>query len=592
MLEFAKQDIILPDGPFADTNYDPKLLPYSEAFLNEVDSGAYSSFAVMGPSQAGKTFTGILIPLSYHLFEEREYTMLGLPSGAMFRDKLSRDILPVISKSKYVRYLPLHGQGSKGGLTDVYQFTNGSVLRGLTAGGNEKSRAGLTGRILICDEIDGYASDTGNSEETDKLSQMIARTRAYISTRQIYMASTPTTPTGRINVEVNTHGTGSRLLVRCQHCDTYVLPERNHLQGWQDASCEDQAREQATMVCPVCGVCWTENDRVRAVRDYKLEHTRQSRQLGFQFTAVHNLLYSIEDLAAEEYKASKRPDKQIAEREMCQFIWGIPYTPPDIEDSIDIESLQYKISNVVPRSMIPTDFDFVTCGIDVQKRCLYYTVVAWKKDLTSHTLDYGIVDVNTDEFGIERALKTAFNELNDRYACGYIREGTSELEFPSGVGADCGYETMFVYKLCKELNWIPCKGLGEIKKGRYNQPAGTNHRIVWIGDNQHFVSTPNGVLCLERDANYEKSRLLDLQNIPKGQPGYWSIFSGSKVEHLKFFKHMGAEQLVEKDGVYEWVRLSSSNHFRDAWLNAFSVARMLIEREEQANQQSKLIVKD
>ena len=182
MLQFAKDEIIIPDGPFQDTRYDPQLLPYSEAFLKEVDSGQYSSYAIMGPSQAGKTFTGVLIPLLYYLFEEREYSILGLPSGSMFRDKILRDVIPIISKTQYAKFLPTRGTGSKGGLTDLYQFTNGAALRGLTAGGNEKSRAGLTARILVADEIDGYGSETGNSEEGDKLSQMAARLNAYIQT--------------------------------------------------------------------------------------------------------------------------------------------------------------------------------------------------------------------------------------------------------------------------------------------------------------------------------------------------------------------------------------------------------------------------
>jgi hypothetical protein len=65
-------------------------------WLDAVDSGLWTRFAVTGPSQTGKSISAFVIPILYHLFEHRETVIAAVPDENMLRDKWRLDLLPVI----------------------------------------------------------------------------------------------------------------------------------------------------------------------------------------------------------------------------------------------------------------------------------------------------------------------------------------------------------------------------------------------------------------------------------------------------------------------------------------------------------------
>ena len=73
------------------------------------------------------------------------------------------------------------------------------------------------------------------SREADKVSQMIARTRAYGNQARIYMECTVSTEASRTWQEY-INGSPSHIVMPCPHCNAWVGPEREHLLGWHEKS--------------------------------------------------------------------------------------------------------------------------------------------------------------------------------------------------------------------------------------------------------------------------------------------------------------------------------------------------------------------
>jgi phage terminase large subunit GpA len=197
MRQFAEEEIVIPSGPFIGRRFRCARQPYTGLWFDQIDSGRWSRCVATGPTQSGKSLTCFVIPMLYHLFEMGETVICGLPDMDMAADKWREDILPVIDQSRFRSLLPSAGGGSRGGRVESLQFANGATLKFMSGGGSDKSRAGFTSRVVVITETDGMDKAGGNSRESDKITQIEARTRAYGSRKRIYMECTPSLENGR-----------------------------------------------------------------------------------------------------------------------------------------------------------------------------------------------------------------------------------------------------------------------------------------------------------------------------------------------------------------------------------------------------------
>ena len=130
----------------------------------------------------------------------------GLPDMAMAADKWREDILPAIEQSRFRDLLPRRGGGSRGGRVESLKFVNGATLKFMSGGGTDKSRAGFTSRVAVITETDGMDQPGATSRESDKITQLEARTRAYGDRKRIYMECTVSTEPGRTWQELLMNG--------------------------------------------------------------------------------------------------------------------------------------------------------------------------------------------------------------------------------------------------------------------------------------------------------------------------------------------------------------------------------------------------
>jgi phage terminase large subunit GpA-like protein len=594
LAQFANEEIVLVDGRWKGLHYSTARQPYTDLLYREVDKGGWKRFAIVGPTQSGKTLTAHVIPILYYLFELGETVIVGLPDANMAADKWRIDIFPIIAASRYRRFLPQEGVGSRGSKKPgLIQFGNGSAIRFMTAGGGDKARAGFTARILAVSEVDGFDVAGGTSREGDKLSQLEARQMADPSRARGWFESTASLVQGRIWREYQ-GGTRSRIMVRCVHCEGWVHPTREQLVGWQGAESVMDARAAATWCCPDCGGTWTEAQRIALNRGAVLVHHGQTvtpagevvgdlprtDTLGFRWDAFNNLFMSGADIAEIEWKRSQEPDEDNATKIVRQFLWALPYDPSLSESpAITSEGVATRVRRGVPEGSVPADHDIITVGMDLGKRAAHWVAISWGVGAVGHIVRYGVMEIASDEMGPEKATLAALRDFREYIAAGFPSLADGKIIVPLQVWIDCGWSESAnaVHQFCAESRlaggspFCATKGYGGgmDRSLVYTAPKAVSNSVRAIGDHYHVAIVQNRPL-IEVDANYWKSWLHARLVCAVEEPGAVTLFdSPNRKAHFNFGKHLASEvaeqQFIPGKGYKTiWNRKHRNNHYLDA----------------------------
>lgn len=598
--EFAEQEIVPATGPYANQKFRVSRQPWVGLLFDEMDSDRWNEFACVGPTQTGKTLVTYLIPTLFHLFEMRETVITAIPDLKMAQDKWTQDIRPLIQAGPLARFLPDVGEGSRGGtVRSQVPFTNGVTLKFMSGGGGDKSRAAFTARVVAATEIDGY--DVGNtaSRESDPISQIKARTRAFGSRRRVYQECTASIETGRIWVEYNA-GSQGRLALPCPKCGEFVTPEREHVTGWQEARDEIEAGELARLCCPGCGQAWTEAERITANRDARLVHRGQTidrqgrvlgdlprtRTCGFRWTMInHCLTNAVADLGVAEWKARRAVDDVAAEKEMCQFWWAKPAkAEQEPLANLELHAVAQR-TRPLARGFLPKGFTHLAYGCDVQKFALFWVAVAADDQERLYIVDYGDCDVRSRDIPEDVAIDAALFEWHERVSSGYPDQN-GELHPPSLALIDSRYQTDAVKRALRRFDterWRPSMGYGDGQQftTRYLTPNTTKGDVVFVGTRYHVVyDVTAGLRVVHLDADLWKLTTQQGMTLPIDSPRALAMFQASASEHLKFARHICAEKktvefIPGKGDTVKWVRTSRNNHWMDATTYALVALHLL-----------------
>jgi phage terminase large subunit GpA-like protein len=527
-------------------------------------------------------------PIMYHLFELQETVIIGLPTMQMAQDKWTEDLLPAIEASRYASLLPTSGEGSRGGMVKrAIRFRNDVSLRFMTAGGGDKQRAGYTSRVLAITETDGMDEAGVTSREADAIEQLEGRTRAYGSGKRVYLECTASIERGRIWQEI-THGTDSRIYRPCPYCGQYVSPERQHLVGWAEAESEIEAAEKTHWVCPECSHGWTEDDRRDVASSVVLVHRGQkalpsgdivgnlppTKTFGFRWSAIDNPFAATGDIGAEEWRARRSHDSENAEKKMRQFVWCLPYDPPEIElTPIDAEAVA-KRSLGDRKGIVPAGCLGVAIGVDTGKQELYWQATAILQNGSAQVIEYGKQPTDANRVGLLRGLVDALTRLRDYFAPWN----------PAQVWIDSGWHEhrAAVYEFCRLANikcqfgqeiYRPAKGYGERQRGttRYFAPKSRAGEIKYIGLEYDFrYQRAEQTILVHVNSDFWKSNLHQRLAMAPNQPGTVTLYeAASSDEHVEYSQQITAEiqkaQWIDGRGeIIIWDRIRRQNHYLDA----------------------------
>jgi len=589
--EFAEQEITIPNGPFKDLKFKINRQPFIKLYFDQVESGNWSRFMVVGCVQSGKTLGCYIIPACWFLFELDEDIILGLPSGEMATVKWKADLEPVIKKTRYSSLLPQTGSGSRGGKFTEAKFGNERMVLFLTGGGGDAKRSGATSRAVFVTELDKMDQAGNQSRETDKVKQIEARTKAFGNRAVTFGECTASIETGRIWVEYK-NGTESKIVCPCPNCGKFVTPEREHLAGWKDAETELDAMDLARFHCPGCATPLDDDQRRKMNESARLIHRGQTitktgkirgkaprtRTLGFRWNAFNNLLWTTADIAGMEWTAARDPDDESSEREILQFVWAKPYRPK-IEDvtRLDSNDLQRR-TNALPRGMVPADSQILTCGIDVNKWGGSYVLISWANG-RGFVVEYGIIEFDYQTFGTEKGIDVGLTDFWERIVQGrgWTHQGQPEPIRPDGIFIDSGGTwTDTIYDFCRDKPlFMPVKGYGtnvysDGTTRPYSERTTLTRLVLNVGERYHLqYASAKRIKYVQVDADHWKTWIHERLSTPPGENGSLVLYDAPRAEHFTFSKHLTAEKQVKKfipgrGDVMTWETVRSNNHYFDA----------------------------
>lgn len=129
LLDFAEAELRYPTGRFRGQKSSRTYQPATSLLMAELSRDHWLQTFVVGPHQAGKSFS-IIAWLMWRLFEAgQEDVIFGLPDLGMRSTKWRKDILPMIQASAYRTMLPRSGSGSRLGVAEIIVFENGVSLQ-------------------------------------------------------------------------------------------------------------------------------------------------------------------------------------------------------------------------------------------------------------------------------------------------------------------------------------------------------------------------------------------------------------------------------------------------------------------------------
>jgi phage terminase large subunit GpA-like protein len=606
--EFAAQEFVIPKGLYKGTLVNWDIQPFARLLVRELDSGGWRRSAVVGCVQSGKSLFSFVLPAMYYAFECREPVIVFAPTMKVDRDKWKKELLPAILASRYRRFLPTDGSGSRGGWAEEIELTNGGTFKFMSAGGGDENRSSYTARCVVGTEVDKMDEAGQTSRETDPVSQIEARTHSYPEElRRFHVECTVSVPGGRIWLEYQS-GTASRIACPCPHCGDWVTPEREHLVGWQETDSELAARQAAWFACPACGEKLSEADRVAMNRAANLLHRGQTiaadgsvtgpkpetDTLGFRWNAFNNLFWTPGEVAAKEWAArhATASAEDAAERELCQFVWAVPYESPEFDATpLDANQIRRRFADRrFGKGLVPEDTEQLALSIDLGKRYGTWTLMAWRAGARRHICDYGTFEVPSRDIEVQKALAAALRNFRDDVVLEGWHTTAGEVRLPAAVFIDAGWMGDVVFDFCRDKEsgnrFRPAIGYGQSQLFRryrtYRKPAKTGTEVKLIGEEYHVVWVPAEKLFrVDLNVDHWKTQLFEGLRLPPGSPGsvefYWS---SDPNEHISVAKHYTAErqQEVFTPGVgseVRWIRMKRDNHYLDNGSNVLCALHLL-----------------
>jgi len=244
--------------------------------------------------------------------------------------------------------------------------------------------------------------------------------------------------------------------------------------------------------------------------------------------------------------------------------------------------------------VVPHGVRFLVAHIDIQKKALFYCVVAWEDHFRGHVIAYGtwpkqrigyytLRDVRSTiqrsypKRSFEGQLYAALGDLADEILGREweIDGGGGQRLDRVGIDANWGESTDTVYRFCRASKWAaslrPMHGTAVGASSKPIVYPGYKPKRGAIVGEQWIIPPAAPIRHITFDANYWKTKVAGFLSAPIGERGAVDL---AEADHRLFADHMTAEYPVKTEGrgrtVDEWkLQPGRDNHF---WDNLISCA--------------------
>lgn len=369
-----------------------------------------------------------------------------MPTDTMMKNTSTTRIQPMINTTPSLSKKIKPARSREGGNTMLRKEFTGGVLS--MVGANSPNGVSSTPvKAVYLDEVDRYPANIGG--EGDVISLATTRTSTYGDRRKIFGSSTPTIA-GKSIIEKEMKRTGQRRYhVPCPHCGVYQTLKFSNLK-WESGKYDKVVYE-----CEACHEGIQERFKTKMLALGNWVPDFPELEDGFKFGYLINALYSPYGwyswrLMAQEYdEALDDLPKMIA---FVNTKLGEVYeTKGDAPDWQQIYNKREDYKLNVPNNEVA----FITAGVDIQKDRIEVEIVGWGKGKQSWSIDYRVLNGNTDS-----ASNEVWNDLAKIINETWTREDGAVLNLRM-MAVDSGNNTAVVYEFCRKYpttQVIPIKG--------------------------------------------------------------------------------------------------------------------------------------
>jgi len=430
----------------------------------------------------------------------------------------------------------------------------------------------------IADEIDKPAFDPGTREASaiDLIRKRLITFRK-LGVSKFIKISTPTVESGNIWRELNASQIICDYWVRCPLCDQLQLMDFKGIH-WPDGGKADaeeiRDKKLAWYECEHCDGHWDDDTRDQAarrgvwiVRGKKIEMLAYAEKfrpatVGLHYTAWSDYFISLSDSAAAFLEGQNDLDKL---QDFLNSFAAMPWKDRE-ETKSEGEILAHRID--LPQGVVPADAVALTCGIDMQQSGFWFVVRAWRRDLSSHLVQYGYLTSWADIKNLVFGTRYPVEGKGPESTMGIWR---AALDTGGGKSKDDDWS-----KTEEAYNFIRTNGRGVIfgvKGASTPQIKKVTPRVIdkMARGNRPI---PGGITLYFLDVDKFKDQFhwrlgrtfqegmtdADGEAIPvQGQ--HMTLHEGTGIDYAR--QILAEERQKDKKGVSTWVAIRRDNHLLD-----------------------------
>lgn len=546
--EWAAQNIIVPDGPYAGARYRKDVNPYLIGIMDAWGNREVEEVIVCGAPQVGKTLL-LYSCLAYCVEYRPAPRMLAMPDDETMKAVVEEKLKPLFRKSRGVSKLY---QGVKGRKVSFADSTN----IWLSSAASASQRASISVQDIFLDEEALYQRYAGHG---DPVIDFLERTNSYANTRKILRISKPVGDKACSIVQaLETCDEVRSYYCVCPACGVAqeMAEENFFIQGYEGKK-EDtleiakiEREKLGRYRCPHCKLEWSDAMRDRAVKAgfwQAKEIVLNPRKIGFHLPGVISSAISLSKVVSLKLSLS-HTDDAAKHQAYANGIWARAYNPVIHKTSEDA-IMQLVDKELAPKT-VPIGSVALTCAIDMQKRGFWFMVMAWDKKLNGTIIDYGRLLTFDEVYGLVFQSAYGMEESNEQASLWRAildtGGGISDIE-----GITRGEEA---YAFVRQY------GMGVLHASKGNSHKQVNP-VIWslVERMPRSKMTISGGLKLHLlDTDYFKSLATARLRPDAIQP---LVLHSGACEVLS--RQLCSEELVLQGNKRVWKRKHKDNHFFD-----------------------------
>jgi phage terminase large subunit GpA-like protein len=502
-LTYSETAYRLPDaGQAKGGKFIPQ--PWQRQVLAAWDEPDTRRVIVCASSQTGKTQLGLLLAGHAALYRPGPllYVTATEETGTDFaKDRLRPDIL-----ANDGTRAALVDRRAEGGQTTVrLAFTTGSVLH-VVGATSSNALASRPAKTVISTEARGFPPSTSGGQG-DAFVQMNARTKSFRRAAREFHESSPATK-GRCMISREAErGTQERYKLTCPHCQAAAPVRYFPTEGCHFVQAAGDPQD-AGIACHVCGVCWTPQERLAAIRSGRFEPTNDNPTPGcrsFYYSELESESSTIASIVSRYNEAKSSPTTLAAWYNTCI---GEPFDELARTVHFTPHELQKRAESYRSEVRLPDGVVALFAGVDTQLTRLEAQIIGVGANDEIWSLAYHVIP---GEPGHDPTVWQRLTEILQR---GYLHPSgkTLSVEIACIDSGGAATQTVYEYSHRSQARGLPFYAI----KGR----PGLLHPVIVKSQSLLQLGTTGSLRLQLVGVDAVKSTLFQRLDIQTPGPGF------------------------------------------------------------------------